>query len=192
MDELTMAYDEPRVLRRARAVVDALTVGAAVTSAVVICAIAGLTVADVARRNIQGPSIPGALEISETLLVVAVFLGLPYAEKTGAFVRTTIVTGRLKGRPLRVVQCIALSIMCVALAWIAWASVKNAVQSVREGEVRVGLVQVPIWPGRIVLALGYLLLLVRSLFDVYDTARGRPPSYARGDEESVVTDVNVL
>src|SRR5690606_33166467 len=67
---------------------------ALVASFGVVVLVTSVTV-EVIARGIVGRSIPGALELAETLLVVIVFLGLAYGESTATHVRMTLLTDRL-------------------------------------------------------------------------------------------------
>jgi TRAP-type mannitol/chloroaromatic compound transport system permease small subunit len=164
-----------------RRTVDGLARWAALFSALMICLIALLIVADVARRNLAGSSIPGAVEAAEVLLVTAVFLGLAFAEYEGAHVRTSIIVARLRPRVRHKVTAFSLLIMCLALVWLTWASADKAIESFQIRELRTGLIEVPIWPARIALSLGYFLLLLQAAAGAVDAARGRSMPWESDD-----------
>jgi TRAP-type C4-dicarboxylate transport system permease small subunit len=121
--------------------------------------------ADVIRRAITGRSIGGVLEASEVLLVFVVFLGLGYAQFTGAHVSTSILTSRLPRLPRRVVQGIGLTFALVFLAWAIYATGHRAWDAFQIREYRFGLLQVPIWPGRIAVVIGLTLWFLEVLRD---------------------------
>ncbi len=121
--------------------------------------------ADVIRRAITGRSIGGVLETSEVLLVFIVFLGLGYTQSTGAHVATSALTSRLQRVPRRVVQAIGLSFALIFLAWAIYATGTRAWDAFQIREYRFGLLQVPIWPGRIAVVVGLALWFLEVLRD---------------------------
>src|SRR5690606_19404774 len=81
----------------------------------VIVALTFITVADVSLRK-AGSSIPGAVEISEVLLVFAVFLAFGSAQVSGDHVSTSVLTGRLKPTARRWLRITAALIGLVTVA----------------------------------------------------------------------------
>lgn len=130
-----------------------------------------LTTIDVVLRKTTGQGVGGTVEISEVVLVAAVFLGLPAAQASGAHVATTVVTSHLSERTRRVVL-VAVGLISTLIATVMlYATTLAAATSVENGEYRFGLVHVPVWPARIIIPIGVLLLLiefVRHLMRVWN------------------------
>jgi TRAP-type C4-dicarboxylate transport system permease small subunit len=140
--------------------------------------------ADVIRRSITGRSIGGVLEASEVLLVFVVFLGLGYAQLTGAHVSTSVLTSRMPRLPRRVVQGIGLTVALVFLAWAIYATGFRAWDAYLIREYRFGLLQVPIWPGRIAVVIGFTLWFLEVLRDwILVVIRGQEEPLFSGLEE---------
>jgi TRAP-type C4-dicarboxylate transport system permease small subunit len=145
-----------------------------------LCAMAGAagvvalmlaTVADVARRTLLGRPIAGVVEVSEVLLVAVVFLGAAYAQARREHVATTLLTARLGRRASAAVRSCSLALMAVLLVAMVWATGGRAADSVAVGEMRFGLVPVPMWPARVAITFGLLLLLAEVLLALAEAVR---------------------
>lgn len=177
MSETTVEVRES-VLRRA---VHVLSRVLGVVAVLVILFMMVATVADVARRYFAGSPIPGVTEAGEVLMVMSVFLGIAFAESRGAHVRVTIVLEMLPPRVAAIVNSLAMLLVLVLLAWMVWVTTGRAIDAVEVNEVRFGLVKIPVWPGRIAIAVGlavYFLEAVPRLFDSVRQAFASEPKLA--------------
>lgn len=123
-------------------------------------------VLDVVTRWVTGASLPAMVEISETSLVVSIFLGLSWAAVTGAHVSVSLVTDRLGKVAGRVTALIAWMLCTVMAAWYTWGTAHRALSSIERNEIRMGLVHWPIWPLRWVIAVGFLILTLVCIANV--------------------------
>lgn len=133
-----------------------MSVGGAISA----CLIMVLMTVDVGYRNFFNQSIPGTFEVVEVALVLAVFLGLATAERTGAAVRVTLFTALLPVRAAAVVRLFGLLVSLAIVAWFAYASIDKAMTSYAIGEYKRGIISFPMWPGRAIIALGFCLLVL--------------------------------
>ena len=140
--------------------------------------------ADVFRREFTGRSIPGMIELIETFMVIVVFLGLAHAEAVGTHVRMSLVTNALPSRVRRVVKSFGMLVCAVGAGWFAWSTALRALESIESAEVKPGLLRFPVWPARIVIAVGFTVLIVEYLGRVWEEWHFEPES---GDE--LVADV---
>lgn len=138
----------------------------AVVGSLVSAAIMFGMVLDVTWRGITGGSIPGMIELVETFMVVVVFLGLAHAEATGAHVRMNLVTNVLPLKARCVVKATGMAICSIVSVWMAYSSSVRAVMSTALREVRPGLLQFPVWPARILIAVGFILLALEYVIRV--------------------------
>lgn len=139
-----------------------MSVGGAISA----CLIMVLMTVDVGYRNFFNQSIPGTFEVVEVALVLAVFLGLATAERTGAAVRVTLFTALLPDRAAAVVRLFGLLVSLTIVAWFAYASIDKAMTSYAIGEYKRGIISFPMWPGRAVIALGFSLLVLELVMGV--------------------------
>lgn len=137
---------------------------------------------DVVFRLLYNRSLPGVLEISETALVTAVFLGLSYTGVTNSHIAVDLLTERLGKPVLRWVLSLAWAISTAYLVWILWATTTRAISSFGYGETRMGLVAWPIWPARWIIVVGLAAMLLVSVANLIRTVRGNEVLGADGDE----------
>lgn len=118
------------------------------------------TVIDVSYRKAFGPSLPGIVEYSEVGLVVVVYLAMAAALRTKAHIATPILTSRLGARAAAFVRLAAQALMWVALGVMTYGSAGIALEATVSGEYRFGMIEVPVWPAKLAVPIGLLLLLV--------------------------------
>lgn len=129
--------------------------------------------AEVAYRNIQGRSIPGVLELSESALVATVFFGLAYAGTSGSHIAVDLLVTRLPRQVAKWTMVTAWALSVAVLGWLTYASRERAMDSVSRGEARMGLVSWPLWPARWVIVIGFAAFLLVALTNLVRLLRGR-------------------
>ncbi|WP_066285405.1 TRAP transporter small permease subunit [Arthrobacter sp. B6] len=122
-----------------------------------------LTVTDGIQRTLFGRGIPGSVEITEVFLVILVFAGMLGAEVTDSHISTSIVTDQLPARARRGARLIGTTISFLGASLFAYASAAPALRSVAIQEVEFGLIRIPIYPAKIFIFLGFVLLAVAIL-----------------------------
>ena len=173
-----------------RRVIGGLSRVLAVISAMLILVIMVIMVADVGRRYFTGRSFPGVIEYSEVMMVAVIYLGLAYAQRKGDHIGVDIFTTRMPERVAQLVKATGLIIVSLALLWMAWETFLVAQRSVASGEYRFGLARVPIWPARITIPLGILVMVLEVAFDISDLLRGRETGTSRPSEMGTIADVD--
>jgi TRAP-type C4-dicarboxylate transport system permease small subunit len=116
------------------------------------------------------------IELIETFMVVVVFLGLAFAETSGAHVRMNLVTRVLPFAVRRVLKVAGLGICAALSGWMAWASTHRAVLATASGEVRPGLLYFPVWPSRIMIAMGFALMMLEYVVRMREDWLAQPIS----------------
>lgn len=145
--------------------------GGAFVGAAGILLITVATVADVVKRIVTGQSMAGVLETGEVVLVILVFLGLAAAQRERMHVASTILTSRVPPRFASLLRVVGLLAWTGLLVWMAVVCTGRAIESVAGGEYRFGLIQIPVWPARVAIALGVVLLLVAVLMTLVNEVR---------------------
>lgn len=151
-----------------RQAIDQLSSAFAVAAASCVLVMMLLTGADIAIRWTTGRSLAGAQEVTESLMVALVYLGLAFALKRREHVSVSIFTSSLPVRVAAGVRLVGLAIMVLIVAWMLWRTGLQAWKSYQIGEVRFGLLQVPIWPARAAIPIGLAAFLFQALTDVAD------------------------
>lgn len=135
----------------------------AIVGATAAAVIAIVMVVDVVERLTADRSIPGAYEFVQTMLVVTIFMSLPYGERARTHVRVELVTQSVPARVATVMRLTGNVVAFGVAAWLAFAAWNSAVRSVSNQEHTAGIVQFPIYPAKICIFLGLTLLAVELL-----------------------------
>lgn len=149
-----------------------ITVPAMAIAAVAVVAMMFIGTADVAA-TLFGYPIPGALELTQALMVVVIFLALPQVEARREHVTVDMVVRRLRPatqRVLGVVNDLLSLLYFSAMAWQGWLLFWK---SWRIGEYAPGLIPFPIYPSKALFALGVTLVSVVVVVNVLRALR--PP-----------------
>jgi TRAP-type C4-dicarboxylate transport system permease small subunit len=132
-----------------------------------------LTTLEAASRYIFNRPIIGAYEITEKyLMVAAIFLGLSYAYRGGAFIRVTFLVDRLPATLKLVADYLAQIIslgFCLAFAITA---TQQALR-VLAGGTLLSTVPVPLGPAYFMVPLGFLALAILVLVDLPKVRTGQ-------------------
>lgn len=103
-------------------------------AAAALFAIMALTLVDVSGRKLLSESVPGSLELTELLLVLVIFAGLPMVSLHGEHVVFDSLDPLIP-RALKRLQQAAVDLLCaVSLAGIAWLMWVKAGQMIEYGD----------------------------------------------------------
>jgi TRAP-type C4-dicarboxylate transport system permease small subunit len=105
-----------------------------VLAATALFAIMGLTLVDVVGRKLLGGSVPGSLEVTELLLVVVIFAGLPLVSLQGEHVVFDSLDPLMPPWLRRVQQIVVDGFCLCALGGIAWLMWTKAGQMTGYGD----------------------------------------------------------
>lgn len=120
---------------------------------------------DVVATKVFSMPVPGAYEITETMMVATVFLALALSQREGRQIRVELVTDHLPAGGKRALDVVADGCSFLVYALIAWYGIDAAWTSARIGEFTSGLINFPVWPAKIALALGATLMAARCAID---------------------------
>ena len=117
---------------------------------------------NVMGRELYVP-LPCALEASESLLVSSVFLAVAYVALNWGHTNVIILTMRFPQRFQKALDAFAHFFAAIVYAILAAGSWTEAFEKTAMLEMRIGVFRFPIWPFRILFALGLTLLVLQSL-----------------------------
>ena len=160
----------------------------AILAALGVVALVVTITTEVIARGIFGRSIPGALELSESLLVWIIFLGLAYGEANATHVRMTLVTDRLPFKVAQVLRGVGYTLTTIVIGWMTYSTGTRAVNSLLQNEIRQGLLQWSLWPARVVLCVGLAVLTLHCALRLWELFQGKLPTTPYDDD---VTEVSV-
>ena len=129
---------------------------------------------DVAGRFFFNAPMHGGVEVSELLMVVLVFFGLAAAQQQRQNYSIELLTRQLPDRVQNLLELLGYVACLVIVVFLAWPSSKQALMSYERGEAGFGIFPFPLWPARILLAIGLWLLAVQFVCDIYRFLVGQP------------------
>lgn len=123
--------------------------------------------ADVTARNLLTSPLPGTLEITQHWsMVLIVMLAMGYAENIGEHINATILTQYLDPVSRWWSDLVVKSLTFAFVTALTYYSVTAAIFAVSVQQVALGAIVIPIWPVKIVLALGFALFALQLLFSI--------------------------
>lgn len=176
-----------RVGRLARRLIHGLSTTLGVGAALTLCLLLGMSTIDVILRESRGRGLGGVIESGEILLVMLALLSLAAAYRVGAHVNIDLLSGRIPTRLAAVLEAVGTATVVAIIAWMAWVSAGIAWDSYAQGEYRIGVTRVPLWPARSAVALGAAALALEMSLTVVramSIATGRI-ARAAGDQPTV-------
>jgi TRAP-type C4-dicarboxylate transport system permease small subunit len=148
-----------------------------VGSSVAVMAITLAIVADVSGRYLFAAPIDGASAFAVTSMIVVVYFGLMAAQRNYGNFRVDMLLRVLPGGVQEVLEILWRLVGVVVAVLLSWLSTHEAIVSTEMGEASFGTIAFPIWPARILLAIGMWALSAQILLELVqrtrDFARGR-------------------
>ncbi|WP_445682522.1 TRAP transporter small permease subunit [Radicibacter daui] len=139
-----------------------------------------LVVANVIGRFLFNTPINGTLEITESMLTVLIFLALGLTQYEGGHIHVVLLLKRFTPFWHRVAETAAMALGAVFFAWSSWASWNFAMKSLAMDEHEWGSIQFPLYPVKLVLFAGLVLLTLQFVLDTILSASGhQPPEQAQ-------------
>ena len=151
-----------RTLGRFLSLVERAGAGAA---ALIVFALMFLVVLDVLGRKLLNMPIQGSIEIASLTLPAVVFLTISYIQSRNEHVTVDLFTSRLSDRTRLAMDVFALAIGVGVMAVVVTKTTSSAWSSTISREYAMGIVEVPSWPARMLVAFGSWLLMLRFLYD---------------------------
>ncbi|HKK29528.1 MAG TPA: TRAP transporter small permease [Alphaproteobacteria bacterium] len=130
-----------------------------------------LGTADVIGTQFFGQPVHGALEITESTMVVIVFGALAYSQIRRNHIRVEIFYTRGGPRTQAAMDVFANLMALLFFSLLLWQAINEAMFSLQINESTFGLIRIPLWPARIMLAAGTALLLLQLLVDLVTDSR---------------------
>jgi TRAP-type C4-dicarboxylate transport system permease small subunit len=160
---------------------DACEWGLTLAAVVATFAMMVLTTADAGGRYLLNRPILVAYELTTNyLMVAAVFLALPYAYRQGANIRVTFLVDRLRGRTRLVVDHAVQVVSILYGAALVVATVQQLQNMYTSQTTFTTVVDLPMWPGHLVVSAGLFLTALMMLLDLGRVRRGRSSLFTGG------------
>ena len=139
-----------------------------------------LTAADAIGRYVLNRPILVAYELTTNyLMIAAVFLAMPFTYREGGNIRVTFLVDRLRGRARLVIDHAVQLVSLLYCAALVVATFMQARHIMRTGTTFT-TIDVPLWPGHLVVAVALFLTTVMMLVDLGEVRKGRSSLFRDG------------
>ncbi len=128
-----------------------------------LLAMAFLGISDIIGIHLFASPVPGVVEITSSLMVASIFLGLPITEARGQNVRVEVLVQNAPASIRRVLAVASRISMAALFGMIAWFGFESLVRSIETNAYAEGLIRVPYWPARLSLVIGAVLVVLQAL-----------------------------
>jgi TRAP-type C4-dicarboxylate transport system permease small subunit len=145
------------------------------------------TTMDVLKRWITGWPFGGVMQLSECLMVVLVFLGIPFAQRFHRHIRIGFIVARMTDRNAVICDLIACCLAVVCLVLLGIMTTKEAIYSFSIREYRVGDVRLPIYWARALIPVGCFIFTGQLIIGVW-----RNVEKLRGNLTMQVSDIRSI
>jgi len=125
-----------------------------------------LGVGDVVGTEVLQTPLPGARELTESTMVLIVFGALTYAQMQRSHIRVELLYTRMGPRVQAMMDVVTDLAAIIFFGLLFWQAVNEVKISWEIGESTVGLIRIPLYPARIILAAGAGLLIIRLALDM--------------------------
>lgn len=117
--------------------------------------------------------LPATFEATEALMVLGVFLALPYVQAHRQHISVDLVLTRAGPTARRALEIFALALTLGVFILLAWRGWVLGLNSLAVREYASGILRFPIYPAKLGLALGATLTVLQVLLDLVDRLRQR-------------------
>jgi C4-dicarboxylate transporter DctQ subunit len=135
------------------------------TSAFLILFLMFLAVFQVVGRKVFNMPVPGYVDWVEFAMAIFCFLSIAYTQKLGGHVRMEFFIGRFKGRLLWGLEIIGTMIALFIISVLMWYAYTHFLRAWTIGDTSMDI-ELPIWPGKILVAFAFFSLNIRLLIQL--------------------------
>jgi TRAP-type mannitol/chloroaromatic compound transport system permease small subunit len=125
-----------------------------------------ICVADVIGTNLFDYPVPGTLEFTESTMVLIVFGALAYTQEKRTHIRVEILYALFGPRVQSLLDLVTHLVALVFFVLLAWYSFGELSYSWEIRESTMGTIRFPLYPARLLLSAGAILLIVQLVLDV--------------------------
>ena len=152
-------------LNRSLGYVDTLSRLGALLSGVALLLMMLIGAADVISSKLFNLPIPGSFEATEALMVVSAFMAMGYNQYKRGHIAVTLFTSRLKETPAGVFRLISHFMSFTFFFFLAWQGWIYGLHSLDVLEYESGLISFPVYPAKLLAALGASLVALQCIAD---------------------------
>jgi len=135
-----------------------------------------LAVVSVGGRNFANAPLPGYVDWIEQTMPLIAFVAVSYTQRLGGHIRMDIVIGRLRGRPLWLVEMLSTLVMLTLMLLLVWGTYSHFLRAFdmnaplwsRDSSMDIGI---PLWPSKLIVPVGFSVLSLRLILQAWGFGR---------------------
>jgi TRAP-type C4-dicarboxylate transport system permease small subunit len=125
---------------------------------------------DVVGSKLFNTPLPGVFELTESLMVGAVFMAIAFARSKRLHIAVDLLTSHLKPSVrirFDLIICVLTFFFFFLIAWQGW---EFGIKSLRIREYESGIIPYPVYPSKLALALGATIMSLQCLKDLIEAS----------------------
>jgi TRAP-type C4-dicarboxylate transport system permease small subunit len=127
-----------------------------------------LVTCDVVGRFIFNHPIHGVTEITEFLMVGMFYFTLAHTQAVKHNIKVEVLITHLSDRGKQIAEFITYFLGLLLFILITWQGVRSAADAWAIGEITFGLVELPLFPAKVLVPIGSFMLCLRFLVDIIE------------------------
>ena len=138
----------------------------AVISGIVVIIMMLYTTVDVAGRYLVNRPMPAAYEMTIIFLIYITYFGVTLVQARGGHMRLGFLYEKAGPRGKSLIDLFSVLFGLFIVGIITWQGWLYAIESWQIEEVTMGVYTVPVFPGRIALAIGSTIFIIQYIIDI--------------------------
>jgi TRAP-type C4-dicarboxylate transport system permease small subunit len=132
-----------------------------------------MTCANVLARYLFNAPLQGSVDYTENLLVVIIAFGLAATTAKGEHISVDALSTKLSSAWQHILNAVAAFISFVIFSALAWRGIVAGLESVTNHETMMTMVNTPLYPFRLILAIGFVFCVVALLHEIFQLLRSK-------------------
>jgi len=132
-----------------------------------------MTCVNILGRYLFNSSIPGSVDYTENLLVVVIAFGLAATSAADEHISMDILFTKSSSSGYRILKAVTVFISLVVFSVLAWRGIVGGLESMTIHETMMTMVNTPIYPFRLILAIGFVFCVFALLHQIVQLFRSK-------------------
>ena len=132
-----------------------------------------MTCVNVLARYLFNAPLQGSVDYTENVLVVIVAFGLAATTAAGEHISVDALFTKLPSAWQHILNAVAVFISFVIFSALAWRGIVAGLESVTNHETMMTMVNIPLYPFRLILAIGFISCVVALLHQIIQLFRSK-------------------
>ncbi|MBW1777266.1 MAG: TRAP transporter small permease [Deltaproteobacteria bacterium] len=145
----------------------------AILSGIALCAMMAIGALDVLFGKFFNMPIPGTFEATEALMVLSAFLAFAFNQQVKGHIQVELIISRLPKRIKLKFDSFNYLMSALFFFLVAWQGWVGGWHSLMVREYESGLIAFPVYPAKLILALGASMMVLQCLVDFANALSGR-------------------